>query len=233
MFAWGRVRIGAATSASEMDAAWIGMIEGDLWLLLNKDKTPLSKDNEDYHSQLNVKISKLQELVTELASMMLARVYVTLSDEANARVYQVSLQEKAIVEVHWQKVTKLEEALKLSEAALEVAKKKMEVVKAQNTMEKSKVVVEAKSQAMELFKASTDFEAEVAKGFVLVYSFRFDGCKAQVAWFFHEVDTSHIDPEASNNEVEEEDRAVSSLATELEITPTSKPAFELVVEEAP
>ena len=57
--------------------------------------------------------------------------------------------EWAVAEVHRQKVVKLKEVLKLSEAAPKAIKEKVEVVEARATMEKSKVVTEAKFQAME------------------------------------------------------------------------------------
>ena len=75
----------------------------------------------------------------------------------------------------------LEETRELDEVALKAVKEKMEAVQAWMAMEKSKIVAEAKSQAVEQFKAFANFEAEVIKGSIVAYGFRFEAYKAQVA----------------------------------------------------
>ena len=139
--------------------------------------------------------------------------------------------------VHQQKIAKLEEALEIDKVPLKATKEKAEAVEAWAIEEKSKAVTKAKSQAVEQFKAPTDFEAKVTNGCSMAYGYRFQACKMQVALLFSKVDMIHLDPEANDNEAEvEEDQAVLSSAVEAEVTPTTKvapaPSSEPMVEEA-
>ena len=67
----------------------------------------------------------------------------------------------------------------------------------------------------------------------MTYGYRFEACKVQIARLFPGVDVSHLDLEASDDKVkEEEDWIVLSSTAEAEVPPTTEPAFELASEPA-
>lgn len=86
--------------------------------------------------------------------------------------------EKVVVGVHWERTTKLEKKLQLSEKALKMVEEKIKVIVAKATKEKSAMIVEAIAQAMEEFKASKGFKVEIAKGSMVTYGFSLNYYKA-------------------------------------------------------
>ena len=64
----------------------------------------------------------------------------------------------------------------------------MKLVEARVEAEKGKTIIEAKMKAINKFRASSNFKAEIAEGSKVSFRYRFDACKAQVARWFPKVD---------------------------------------------
>lgn len=95
-----------------------------------------------------------------------------------------------------------EQTLKAAEERASHAEENILVYMTQATKEKASTVVEAKLQAFEEYKASTNFEVEIAEGLAVAYGCSSEACQAQVGKLFMGVDISLLDQDASENEAE-------------------------------
>nr|XP_019702995.1 uncharacterized protein LOC109505169 [Elaeis guineensis] len=139
---------------------------------------------------------------------------------------------RSVVEMWQHKTTKLKEALELGEATIKAIEDKVKLVESRVEIEKSKAIVEAKLKAIDDFKASSNFEAEVMEGSTVVYMYRFQACKALVARLFSKVDVGRLNPEANKGEAEEDDQNVqAALAIKVPIVPVIEPITKPVVED--
>ncbi|KAG1369775.1 hypothetical protein COCNU_15G001410 [Cocos nucifera] len=92
----------------------------------------------------------------------------------------ISMQHKVAKIRQW-KIIELEEALELSEATIKAVKDNIKLVEAFVEAKKLKAIAETKLKAIEDFRASQDFEVEVTEESRVMYMYRFQACKAQVA----------------------------------------------------
>lgn len=70
-----------------------------------------------------------------------------------------------------------EEAMRVAEEKAKVAKRKIAAVLTQVVEDKAAAITEAKAQTIAKYKASIDFEANMAKGSIMAYSYCFKACQ--------------------------------------------------------
>ncbi|KAG1363515.1 hypothetical protein COCNU_11G003420 [Cocos nucifera] len=76
----------------------------------------------------------------------------------------------------------------------------IELIKALAREEKEKAFIEAKLKAIKEFRASKEFENEIAEGSLVAYEYGFEACKRCLAWMLPKLDLSGLHPKDSDDE---------------------------------
>lgn len=131
-------------------------------------------------------------------------------------------QNRAALEELRARVDELTKELNLREEALKATKERAKLVEdrvlasaSHVVTEKVSTVAKAKLQEITEYKASREFEVEVAKGSVMAYGCDFEACRIQMKRLCPDVNIGLLDLKVSEHEVEVEASYAAAMAKQL------------------